>query len=204
MAISLLFFMDHSGSASELDRVLSAVNDQFMRKGGEVSIMDYYGTKAAKVDMAYVILCEVLHILCHHKSLFEEVEHIGANPSVSIDNRLVGIAFKEYARTHGCVYSSEIHSKKIVPMKWTAGAPPKRKYNLQMLTEHSLTNDANLRKKYGSVILHGNRTANEAAAVPYYVSVDRSALLANSTWLAAFSAKVSEFKSIKGYCSSVK
>lgn len=107
------FLADWGREAAKVEQVLSKLETQFVRKGGEVSISDFYGMYAANVDIRYVIFCDIMKIWCDETSLFAELKNIRKNPSTNIDSLLIANAFREYARVRDCTCSTVVQ-KQIV------------------------------------------------------------------------------------------
>jgi hypothetical protein len=154
-----------------------------------LSIVDLYGSNAAKKDLNYVFLCEIAGILCDESEMFEELKSLqlhDSEPQAVITERQMGFLFAEFALQRNCtmVFSEkkskarEFLRKILNRHKWKEPIPV-RAVNISEYANLSLEIDRNCRSEYGKYFVNGNAEANalKVQPLPVVMEVDREAAL---------------------------
>lgn len=150
-----------------------------------LTVVDYYGVLAADRDIAQVLLCEVIGILCD--AAIRADEPTNARPNM-IPYNIFHIV-RNYIRALGCSFHGNFNHFQAVRLIRSyadvAAIVPVLTTNLGMLAELSRRIDEDFRKAYGSIMLYDNRTAAVAATKRFsIVEVDESEFLASAVWSA--------------------
>ncbi len=134
-------------------------------------IIDLLGTAAAGVPLMHVLLCEIGGILCEHIKKTPSI-HGGPRPTNSAYSLLPAQVFSFYKsyterQNNGtCTFCGPVFEEyKYFAARYLdhtkAHSPPAiATTKLALLVAYARQADAELRATYGSVILHGNQTAN--------------------------------------------
>lgn len=143
-----------------------------------IKIIDYYGAFEAKKDLAYILICEIMGILCDElKSLNKENKKL-VNSSRSLSLSALFILFEEYAKINNCKintnfksnkaynYFNESLSNELIGTKWEGlNNLPLLKFDFSNKLKETIQLDRELREsKYSSSIIYGNRQASLDAA----------------------------------------
>lgn len=138
-----------------------------------LKIIDLIGSENNQIDIAYVVVCEIMGVGCSDKVLFAPVK-LSANHGHSLVTSEAFSYYNVYVEKHSLesnaacrfcsnllkafkLFDAEYHKQRSAG---TVLALPVLKSSLSMLIPYAENMDAELRTKYGDNMIHGNRTAN--------------------------------------------
>jgi len=134
-------------------------------------IIDLLGTAAAGVALMHVLLCEIGGILCEHIKKTPSI-HGSMRPTNSAYSLLPAQVFSFYKsytdrQSNGtCAFCGPVYEEyqyfaaRYLDHTKAHSPPAIATTRLTLLVAYAQQADAELRATYGSVILHGNQTAN--------------------------------------------
>lgn len=131
-------------------------------------IIDLHGTNAAKKEVAHVMLCQVVGVLCHRSNL-TDVSKVFSNPSHSLIPAQVFSHLKAYVvkQNEGqCRFCNSLFEEYKFTLKRyenevkVYAPPPSIATKLSLLVPFAQQVDARLREMYHGHILEGNREVN--------------------------------------------
>ena len=129
-----------------------------------VKIIDYDGVLATGKTLTHVFFCDVLKVLCDQVDRDELIhektrtENITAAASHNLTNIQLNFVFDQFMQARNCLLTDFYRLKLDRKGIWQC-PPPVISSNLTYLKRLSSTMDVDLRRKYHSNILYGNRTA---------------------------------------------
>jgi hypothetical protein len=143
-----------------------------------IKIIDYYGALAENKDIAYILICEIMGILCKELKPLDEKKVKLINSSRGLTLSALFTLFEEYAKLHNCRintnfknnraynYFNESLNNELIGTKWEGlHNIPLLQFNFSKKLNETIKLDQQLRdSKYGSSIIYGNRQANLDAA----------------------------------------
>ncbi|RYH07323.1 hypothetical protein EON65_41895 [archaeon] len=159
--------------------------DRYVKNFGRenVTILDYYGMAAAQRDIVKVLLCDVVDILCK--------ERYPESPPVNVKVDTLPYELFEMVNNQltsmGCKQGKHVtdHDQLLVIQGYREIAKrlPTRYLHLDMVTELARLVDAQIREKYGDIMLYNNRTASaEARTRAQVIEVDKVAFFSSRNW----------------------
>jgi len=171
-------------------RSLDIMNDFVAVFGADhVRVVDLVGTVAAKKDIAYVILCEIAGVLCDKPALFATKSNSTSNPRFSLISAQVFSLYKNFATMHKCAFVGSKYKEYLYFLARfndyvkTHALPPTAQSNLTMLRPYVLQVDSAFREKYSTVMLYGDRAANEQSIASAHVSeLDVEQFISDPGW----------------------
>jgi hypothetical protein len=147
-----------------------------------VTIVDYYGARAANKDLFHVML----HILGIHSHVTPPAQE--KNPSTDLVNSQLLQILNDFRVGRGC---PELTSLQVIAKLRAELSPPVTRFDGRLIKMYGDVVDARFRGKYGDRIIHGNRsTSLEAAAKVKYEEGDRSKLFRDAALMKKVWGKV--------------
>lgn len=193
----LVKHMDHLEQGLHTADVLGRYEEVFGMD--RLRVIDYYGVKAAGVDIAYALLCEVAGVLCGDKALFEHTKEVNAQETLvaaqAFDHmrvymRSAGDSYRACSEQNAVSFRDLFKSllaKSVKPL-------PIVRSSLSLLAPYAERVDGSVRQRYGAVTLYANATANEAvrASQVQVEELDLKVFLHAPYWITFFKAVLIE------------
>lgn len=158
-----------------------------------LSIIDLYGTIAAKKEIYFVFLCEVAGVMCNstQKDMKDLQTHESESQSM-VYKRQMAFLFAEYAARHDCKMdfaqkkskARELMRSIVTNQEGKEASIPLRSVNLTRYALLSLDMDRKFRAAYGKHFVNGNAEANamKVRPPPSIQEVDRAAVFGRRRW----------------------
>ena len=153
-----------------------------------IRIIDLVGTNTAGKDVAHVLLCQVVGILCDHTKF----PAMNANSGYTLIPAQVFSFFKTYVEQQNngkCDFCGSIRKEydrlagRYTNHTKTHAPPVTINTKLTMLLPYAQQADITLRATYGSAILHGNQKANfQAMAKAQVQELDPERFVTDLYW----------------------
>jgi hypothetical protein len=176
-------------------------------------VIDYQGSLFKNVDIAYVLLCEIAHILCLEleESMRSKEGSMMTFENKKPDNMLsheIAGQFHYFVRSLGCqLCGSELkgysnwtstvslsETSRVIERQGGMNSKlPSSTLNLGVLRYYAKDYDDKIRRTFGTRMYHTNREANMKAIDEFEIeSVHRPTLVKNDRWIKRF---IDEFTS---------
>eukprot|EP01040_Poterioochromonas_malhamensis_P000219 gene219-229_t len=127
-----------------------------------IHLLDYYGIIAARKDEAYVIVCEIMGILCHESEYLNNQKIKENERPDMIASQLFQIV-RDQALLLGCKIANERRDYMIDLIRYYRDvnlSVPLAFSSLNLLHLHASVMDSSVREQFSSIIKYGNRSAN--------------------------------------------
>jgi hypothetical protein len=176
-----------------------------------IHIIDLAGCAAAKIDVAYVVVCEIAGILCDQPKIFGGASNLGYGLVVSE----VFSHYKAFVETQNgglCRFCDGTNSEYNAFRRQYGGfllkndKLPILDSKLGMLIPFSKELDTNLRMAFGKQIMHGNSTANYIVMRDkvYAEELDDAKFISSAHWAAWLETVFEAARTAKRLCNCPK
>lgn len=187
------YLMKHMDNLEDGMKPLSVLDTYEQVFGANnVHVVDYYGTHAAGVDIAYAVLCKVGGVLCTRPELF--INTVAANTKESLVTAQLYSQFRLYMRSasncnncpgqaHHTLRQNFIDFYRIYTHK--PATLPIVRSSLKLLHPYAEQQDNLVEEKYGERMVHANHNANTAVREKevHVEEVDLKLLWEGKFWL---------------------
>ena len=193
--------MDNMPRAIQPVQILSDFAAQF--GGDHILAIDLVGTIAARKDIAHVVLCEILGVLCDRPELIRRER---SNSGYDLVPSQVFSIYKKHVGLEKCSFCANTNAENQHFAKRYSEFAKTNKFpilesNLTMLRPYVMQVDAVFRAKFGHVLMYSNATANARSVTKARImELDFGKFVAEPKWVEWIRSEYHEALLMKRLC----